>query len=111
MLTRTLAARALESERERSEIRLVGLGERRDVIAVVRCVVRLANVFFQRAAVDAPPMLDRRPGHVESARIVNGDEYLQRLAAVDHLDALTDLELFGWGSAIIAGGRPASHTD
>src|SRR5260370_27439800 len=106
MLTRTLAARALESERERSEIRLVGLGERRDVIAVVRCVVRFANVFFQRAAVDAPPMLDRGPGHVESARIVNGDEYLQRLAAVDHLEALDDVQLFGVGRAIIVDERP-----
>src|SRR5215472_2579609 len=96
---------------EPSEIRPVGLRNRRDLIAVVRGVVGLANVFFQWAAVDTPPMLDRRPGHVESARIVNGDEHLQRLAAVDHLETLDDVQLFGVGGAIIVDERPVIQPD
>src|SRR5208282_5054394 len=49
----------------------------------------------------APPMLDGRPWRVEGARIVDGDAYLQRLAAVDHLEALEHMHLVGVRRAVI----------
>src|SRR6266436_1941018 len=98
------------SKPERSEIRLVGLGKRCDVVTEVPDVVGLANVFNQRNA-DAPPRLDRRPGHVEGAGIVDGDEHLQRVAAIDHLEALDDVHLFGMRSAIIVDKRPVIQSD
>ena len=75
--------------------------ERRYFVAEEEIVVGFAKIFNQRAWAYAPPMLDRRPGHVESARIVDGDEYLQRLAAVDHLEALDDVQLLSVRRAII----------
>src|SRR5262249_36473572 len=97
---------AQPSYNRKSEVRLVRLGERRDVVAEEEDVVRLAGVFNQRGVFDAPPGLDRRPRHVEGTRVVDGDEHLQRLAAIDHLEALDDVHLFGVGRAIIVDERP-----
>src|SRR5215831_7734569 len=94
-----------------SEVRLVGMGKRRYVVTEVKLVVRLANVLDQRAFLDAPPMLDRRPRHVESAWIVNSDEYLQCLAAIGHLEALDNVHLFGMWGAIIVDERAVIQSD
>jgi len=94
-----------------SEVRLVGAGERRDVVAEEEVVVGFADVLDQRAAIDPPPMLDRRPRHVEGARIVDRDGYLQRLAAVGHLEALDDVNLVGVRRAVIVDERPVIEPD
>src|SRR5215471_15758971 len=94
-----------------SEVRLVRVRERGDVVTEVSLVVRLANVLDQRALLDAPPVLDRRPRHVKCARIVNSDEYLQCLAAVGHLESLDNVHLFGMGGAIIVDERAVIQSD
>jgi hypothetical protein len=54
-----------------SEIRLVCMWERRDVITEEKVVVRFTDVFNQRASICSPPMLDCGPWHVEGPWIVH----------------------------------------
>jgi hypothetical protein len=97
--------------REQSEIRLVGMRERRDVVTEEEFVIRFTNVFDQWTSVYAPPMLGRRPRHVEGARVVNGDGHLQRLAAFDHLETLDNVNLLGVGRAVIVNECPVIQSD
>jgi hypothetical protein len=46
-------------------------------------------------------MLDGGPGHIERTRIVDADENLQRLAAIDHLETLHDVDLVCVGCSVV----------
>src|SRR5216684_9014196 len=83
-----------------SEIRLVGLRDRRDFVIEEIQVVLGTDHFRHRSVGYAPPALDRHPRHVEGAGVIDGDDRLQRLAALDHLEALDHMDLICVGRAV-----------
>src|SRR5579871_6934169 len=81
------------------KIGLVGLGQRRDLVLKKIEIVLGANILGPFARHAPKPLycgLRRREG----ARIINRDQDLDHLAAVDQLVALDHVELIGMGSAI-----------
>src|SRR5215469_11269453 len=77
-----------------SEIRLVCLRQRRDLILKKVEIVLGADVFAPFAR-HPPKPLHRGPGRGEGTRVLDGDENLHHLAAVDQLIALDHVQLIG----------------
>src|SRR6516162_7667064 len=77
------------------EIRLVRFRHRLEAVVEVIVVVLRADHLAERTAVDAPIALDRVPRRREGAGILDMDIDLERLALVDHVETLDDVQLFG----------------
>jgi hypothetical protein len=93
-----------------SEIGLVVLRDGHDVVIEEVGVVLAAGILGKRA-IGSPPALHRRPRHIESTRIVDGDRRLERLFALDHAETFDDVNLIGMGRAVIIDGRAVVQPD
>src|SRR5262249_43803401 len=74
--------------RGRSEIRLLGVRLRHRVVVEIVGIVLGADVLQHPAGLPASKPLDRRPGRGEGTRIVDRDQDLHHVAALDELEAL-----------------------
>src|SRR5215831_803097 len=80
----------------RSEIRLAGLWDRKEALIEMIAIVLGTNHFMQRdfcRALVTPVALTCTPGHREGARVLHADKDVQRLAAIDQLKTLHNMEL------------------
>src|SRR5262249_54430568 len=73
---------------QRSEIRLAGLRYGVEAVTEMVAVVLGANHFEHRARLHPPVALDRVPGSREGAGVLDTDVHVERLAVVDHAEAL-----------------------
>src|SRR6266446_9740826 len=94
-----------------SEIRLVGLRDRHDHVIEEIQVVLGTDHFRHRSVGYAPPALDRRPRHIKGAGVIDCDDRLQRLAVLDHLEALNYMDLLRVGRAVIVDKRLVVEAD
>src|SRR5215471_21169296 len=85
----------------RLEIRLICLRYRLKVLVKMIAVVLGANDFAQRAAVGAPVALDRIPWRREGAGVFNMDVHLERVAIIDHAEALDHVQPIGMRRLIV----------
>src|SRR5205823_6178190 len=88
-----------------SEIRLVCLRDRDHDVAQEAEIVLGAVVLLERTNLSAAPALDGGPARVEGARIVDSDRRLERLATVEELEPLHDVDLVGVRCLIIVDER------
>src|ERR1700730_8734686 len=79
----------------RSEIRLVRLRDRVDVVAEKLGIVLGANRLAHRASFYTPVALHGIPRHRERSRILDVHVHFQRLSAFDDAEAFDDMQLFG----------------
>ena len=83
------------------EIRLVRFRHRLEAVVEMIVVVLRADDLAQRCTVDAPVTLDRVPRRRKRAGILDMDVDLERLACVDHVETLDDVQLRGVGRLVI----------
>ena len=74
-------------------------------------VVLGADNFGQRLALGTRVSLHCVPWRGESARIFDMDLHLEHLAALDHAEALDDMEFVGVRRAVIVDERPRRDAD
>src|SRR5262245_12849799 len=84
-----------------SEIRLLGERLRDRVVVEIVGVVLGTDVLQHLARLPAPKSLDRRPGGGEGARIIDRDQDLHHVAALDELEALHHVQLIGMRRAVV----------
>ena len=100
-----------DSRRAAQKSGFVGLRDRTDAFVQVIAVVLGATLFFHRSSLHPPVTLDRRPRHVEGARVVDRHGDLQRLAVFDQSEALHDMDLARVRRAIIVDEGPVVQPD
>src|SRR6516162_275801 len=93
-----------------SEIRLVGLRKRLDLVAEIVGII-LGASFLRERRRDALPALARRPRHVERTGVLDREIDLERLAAVEELEALHHMQLRGVRRAVGIDERLVVHAD
>src|SRR5215467_752196 len=80
----------------RSEIRLACLWDGKEALIEMIAIVLGTNHFMKRdfcRALVTPVALTCTPGHREGARVLHADKDVQRLAAIDQLKTLHNMEL------------------
>src|SRR6516162_10516257 len=93
-----------------SEIRLVGLRKRLDLVAEIAGIV-LGASFLRERRRNALPALARRPRRVERTGVLDREIDLERLAAVEELEALYHMQLRGVRRAVGIDKRLVVHAD
>src|SRR5258705_13108479 len=94
-----------------SEIRLVRLGNRLQIIVEKILRIFRASLFRQRTQMRAAIDLDSRPDHVEGARVLYRHRGLKRLAPLDEPETLHDVELIGVRRTVIVDKRLVVQPD